>query len=118
KSKWHLEVLEGKVLSELPYLAPERLEENAYWDGLADMYSLGVIVYERLTGRLPFHGKTPADTIDLIRASQPTMPRKIIGDVPEAFQNLVLKMLKRNQEDRYQTPAELLATLDMIEEMS
>jgi serine/threonine protein kinase len=118
KSIWHLEVLEGKVLSELPYLAPERLDESAYWDSLADMYSLGVIVYERLTGRLPFHGKTPADTIDLIRTSQPVMPRKIIGDVPEAFQNLVLKMLKRNQEDRYQTPVELLAALETIEGMS
>ncbi|HLW66479.1 MAG TPA: FHA domain-containing serine/threonine-protein kinase [Gemmataceae bacterium] len=118
KSQWHLEVLEGKLLSELPYLAPERLEENAYWDSLADMYSLGVIVYQRLTGRLPFKGKTPGDTIELIRESKPAMPRKLVGDVPEAFQNLVLKLLKRNQEDRYQTPAELLAALEKIEGMS
>jgi len=117
-SAWHLQVLEGKLLSELPYRAPERLEENAYWDSLADIYSLGVIVYQRLTGRLPFSGNSPGETIERIRRSQPVMPRKIMGNMPEALQAVVMKMIKRNQEDRYQTPAELLAALEEIEVMS
>jgi serine/threonine protein kinase len=118
KSAWHLEVLEGKLLSELPYLAPERLEENAYWDNLADIYSLGVIVYQRLTGRLPFKGKTPGDTIDLIRTAAPEKPKKMVRDMPEPVQALVLKMLARKQENRYQTPAELLQDLESIQAMT
>jgi serine/threonine-protein kinase len=82
------------------------------------MYSLGVIVYQRLTGRLPFYGGSPGETIELICQSTPQKPRKLVGNIPEPFQAVVLKMLARGQEDRYQTPAELLDDLDRVDTMS
>lgn len=117
-SVWHRTQLEGKLLAELPYLAPERIEPGAYWDGLADIYSLGVCVYARLTGHPPFQGETPGETIELIRTGKPEKPRKIIKDCPEMFQAVVLRMLAKNQEDRYQTPAQVIEDLERCQSLA
>jgi hypothetical protein len=107
-------VRESKFLAELPYLAPEQIEPDAFVDDLCDLYSLGVAVYALMTGRLPFRGKTPEDTLQQIRESIPTKPKKLERSIPTQFQEVVLKMLAKRQEDRYATPTELLADLDEI----
>ncbi len=111
-SRWYGERLEKKLLKQLPYLAPERLEEGAYWDALADIYSLGVVVYARLTGQLPYHSGKVSEMIKAIREGNLIAPRDIIRGCPQAFEDVVLKMLAHNQEDRYQTPAEIIRDLE------
>jgi uncharacterized protein with HEPN domain len=117
-SQWYGERLERKLLAQLPYLAPERLEEGDYWDGLADIYSLGVLVYTRLTGQLPYRPGKPGDMIEAIRSGNLIKPRDIIRGCPERFETVVLKMLAHNQEDRYQTPEQLLHDLEGLKTAS
>jgi serine/threonine protein kinase len=111
-------ILEKKFLAELPYLAPERTEENAFVDNLSDLYSLGVVVYELLTGHCPFKGGKPEETLDLIRAGKPARPSKYRPSVPGDFERAVLKMMALHQEERYNTAAEMLADLERIGEAS
>lgn len=113
-SKWQQARLERKVLSELPYMAPEQLEENAFCDSLTDMYGLGAVVYHRLTGRPPFRGKDPSETMSLIRAGKLEPPKRIVADMPDQFQSIVMKMMALHQENRYMTPAQLLDALEAV----
>jgi serine/threonine protein kinase len=105
---------EKKLLAELPYLPPEQLEENTFIDDLSDLYSLGVVTYEVLTGHLPYKGNSPDETISLIREGMPMRPTKHRRGVPPDFERAVLKMMALRQEDRYGSAAELLADLERI----
>jgi eukaryotic-like serine/threonine-protein kinase len=107
-------VAEQKFLADLPYLAPEQTDPDAFVDNLCDVYSLGVVVYALMTGRLPFRGKTPEEILDQIRTAIPAKPKKFERSIPSRFQEVVLKMMAKKQEDRYPTPTDLLADLDSI----
>lgn len=111
-------VQEKKLLAELPYLPPEQLEENTFIDDLSDLYSLGVVTYEVLTGHLPYKGDTPEDTIAQIREGMPMRPTKHRPNVPPDFERAVLKMMALRQEDRYSSAAELQADLERIAEVT
>jgi hypothetical protein len=106
--------LEKKLLAELPYLAPEQTESNAFVDHLADLYSLGAVLYGLLTGRPPFEGATPEETLALVAESQPVRPGRYQKGIPGAFEGVVLKLLSKHQEDRYQTAGQLLADVEPI----
>jgi protein kinase-like protein/type III secretion system (T3SS) inner membrane Yop/YscD-like protein len=113
-SKWHDEQLEEKLLADLPYLAPERLEEGAYWDAASDIYSLGALVYARLTSRPPFEATSPGEMLEAISTGKLVPPREIVRGCPEDFEAVVLKMLAHNQEDRYQSPTQLMQDFDRL----
>jgi hypothetical protein len=113
-SVWYKDRLQGKLLAELPYLPPERAIPGGYWDGLADIYSLGAVVYARLTGRPPVQGATAGETIERIQKGKIEPPQKFVKDMPDAFQTVVMKMLANSQEDRYQTPERLLQDLNRV----
>jgi serine/threonine protein kinase len=117
-SAMQLRVQEKKLLAELPYLPPEQIEENAFVDDLSDLYSLGVVTYEVLTGHLPFKGDSPEDTIALIREGMPMRPAKHRPGIPPDFERAVLKMMAKRQEDRYSSAAEVSADLERIGEMT
>jgi serine/threonine protein kinase len=106
--------LRAKLLSELPFLSPEQTQPRAPADIRSDIYSVGAVVYGVLTGRPPFAGDSPAETISQIRQAAPTAPRQERSSVPEPFEAIVLKMLAKNPQERQQTPAELLAQLARI----
>jgi hypothetical protein len=107
-------VAEQKFLAELPFLAPEQCDPDAFVDNLCDVYSLGVVVYTLMTGRQPFRGKDPQELLEQIRETIPAKPKKFEKSIPTAFQEVVLKMMAKRQEDRYPTPTDLLADLDQI----
>jgi hypothetical protein len=113
-SKLHKAVGEKKRLAELPYLAPEQTEPGAFVDHLADLYALGAVVYTLLTAQPPFAGDSPAETLARIREGKLVKPSKYQRGLPGPFEAVVLKLLARHQEDRYQTAAELLADLEPI----
>lgn len=108
--------LEKKLLAELPYLAPEQADPDAYVDSLADLYGLGAVIYARITGRPPFRGASPEETIARIHEAPLVRPRQVQPAVPEALDVAVGKMLARRQEERYQTAADLVAELERIAE--
>jgi serine/threonine-protein kinase len=113
-SRLQEQTLEGKLLAELGYLAPEQADPDAFVDELNDIYGLGAVVYARLTGRPPFQGDSPEETLTNIREGPLVKPRKIQPSIPEPMERVVLRMLARRQEDRYQNVADVVADLDRI----
>jgi hypothetical protein len=107
-------ILEGKLRAELPYLAPEQTDPDAYVDQLADLYAVGAVVYLLLTGRPPFTGDSLEEILDRVREGKVVRPASYQRDTPGDFEAVILKLLSKHQEDRYQTAAELLADLEPI----
>jgi hypothetical protein len=109
-------VLEKKLLAELPYLAPEQAEPGAFVDSLADLYAVGAVAYALVTGRPPVSGGSPAEILEHIQAGRVVRPGLIYKKVPAAFDAVVMKLLARHQEDRYQTATALLKDLAPLAE--
>jgi serine/threonine protein kinase len=104
--------MEAKMLAELAYLSPEQADPDSYrLDDLCDLYGLGVVVYALLTGRLPFEGNSPEEILQKIREDRPVRPKELQKSIPDELQAVVLKMLAKRPEERYPTPAAMLADL-------
>jgi predicted ATPase/two-component sensor histidine kinase len=92
----------------LPYVAPEqtgRLDGGV--DFRADMYSLGVTLYELLTGELPFRARTPAEWIHAHLAKTPLPPGRWKANIPSMVASLIMRLMSKAPEERYQTTAGL-----------
>ncbi|MDB5848315.1 MAG: hypothetical protein JWP29_2067 [Rhodoferax sp.] len=103
------------IEGDLSYLAPEQTGRmNRAIDHRSDLYTLGVIFYRVLTGRLPFTG---VDALALVHAHlslAPPSPRALDATFPIACERMLLKLLEKNAEDRYQTAEGLCADLDSL----
>ncbi|AUX23236.1 serine/threonine protein kinase [Sorangium cellulosum] len=103
------EALEGT----LAYMSPEQTGRmNRVIDRRSDLYSFGVTLYEMLTGALPFSGSEPMDLIHGHIARTPAPPHERAPEVPEQVSRIVMKLLAKNAEDRYQSAAGLSADLE------
>jgi len=95
------------------YMAPEvLLQQNL--DSRADIFSMGVVFYEMLTGRHPFEGPTLVATADRILHLQPQAMGSLVGGVPAELERIVFKMLAKSPEQRYATAADLLVDLHAV----
>jgi serine/threonine-protein kinase len=108
----------GELLGDVEYMSPERTRGTTDLDGRSDLYALGATVYALLTGRPPFEGKTLVEKVTNIRQSEPEKPTKFQMSIPHRFESVVLKLLAKRSEDRYQTATEMLAELDKIGRIS
>jgi serine/threonine protein kinase/tetratricopeptide (TPR) repeat protein len=97
----------------LPYMAPEILEEKE-GDGRADIFSLGVVFYEALSGKNPFRRPGFLDTCNAILHEEPPPLGKQNSDVPEGIEKIVGKMMAKSREDRYATAADLDVDLRLL----
>jgi serine/threonine protein kinase len=100
----------GAVIGTPRYMAPEQVQGERS-DNRADIYSLGVILYEMLTGRPLFEGDTPFAIMFKHIQELPLLPRQIVPDIPEAVEAVILKCLQKDPQERFQTVAELSAAL-------
>jgi hypothetical protein len=107
--------LHTKVHSDVAYLSPEQTHPRASVAASTDLFSLGTVVYALLTGRFPFVGKSVTETIMRLREAEPVRPKERQPALPDAFEAIVLKMLDKRPEQRFQTAGELLAELARID---
>ena len=104
------ELLERRLASSgtLAYMAPEQLTaETQLIDHRADIYSLGIVLYQLLSGTLPFEGKTPAQVREQILFRSPRSLREINPSVPPSLQRICLRCLEKHPSSRYSSAAEL-----------
>ncbi|HIK12328.1 MAG TPA: AAA family ATPase [Oscillatoriaceae cyanobacterium M33_DOE_052] len=102
-------VLEGT----LPYMSPEQTGRmNRPLDYRSDFYSLGVTFYELLTGKLPFETTDPLELLHCHIAKQPLPPAELNSQIPPVISEIVMKLLDKNAEDRYQSAVGIKADLE------
>ncbi|MGO9466056.1 MAG: WD40 repeat domain-containing serine/threonine protein kinase [Isosphaeraceae bacterium] len=92
------------------YMSPEQARTGAI-DGRTDVYSLGATLYELMTLRPPFDGKSASELIDQIGQKEPLSPRMLDSHIPRDLETIVLKALAKRPADRYATAADLAADL-------
>jgi hypothetical protein len=104
----------GELLGEVAYMSPERTQGTGAVDSRSDTYSLGATIYALVTGRPPFIGDSLPDTIRKIRQEEPVKPKKYCLSVPDLFEGIILQMLAKRPESRFQTAAEMVARLEQV----
>jgi len=103
----------GAVVGTTAYLSPEQARALDV-DTRTDVWSLGVVLYEMITGRAPFKGETPSDTSALILTAEPPPLAEYMPDVPNEIERIVRKALQKKRDERYQTVKDMLLDLKSL----
>jgi serine/threonine protein kinase len=104
----------GRPLGTANYMAPERILQLPL-DPRSDLFSLGVILYEMATGRLPFAGASPSDTVTNVLEREPEPLTTLAPDRPAALEHVVTRLLAKRAADRYQSAEHLTDALSRIQ---
>jgi serine/threonine protein kinase len=103
----------GSLMGTVAYMSPEQAGGEAL-DARTDLFSLGAVLYEMTTGRQPFVGADPSGIIKAIVHEPPPSPRAVNPSVPRALERVILGLLERRRESRYQTASEVRAALASV----
>ncbi|GDY13161.1 hypothetical protein LBMAG53_20390 [Planctomycetota bacterium] len=105
--------VQGTVMGTVNYFSPEQ-SRGQTCDQRTDLYALGVVFYELLTGRLPFIGADPTSVIYQHIHVEPQQPRTIDPHIPMDYQRVTLSLMAKRPEDRYQNAADLVSDLERM----
>ena len=102
----------GTTMGSVHYFSPEHAR-GGYTDAKSDLYSLGVVMYEMLTGKLPFEADTPVSIALKHIQEQPKEPKVLNSSIPFAVNDIVMKAMQKDSNMRYQNAGEMLRDLNM-----
>jgi eukaryotic-like serine/threonine-protein kinase len=105
----------GVVIGTAGYMSPEQARGKEV-DTRSDVFSLGAVLYEMVSGQKPFDGETPSDTLAAILKTEPPPISEIIEDAPPELVRIVNKTLRKDREERYQVVKELLLDLRALKQ--
>lgn len=100
----------GTTIGSVHYFSPEHAK-GGVTDAKSDIYSLGIVMYEMLTGRVPFDADTPVSVALMQVQEEPIEPRKLNPQIPISVNNIILKAMQKDPADRYQSATEMLIDL-------
>lgn len=100
-----------KAIGSVHYISPEQAR-GEITDEKSDVYSVGVMLYEMLTGRLPFEADNAVSVAIMQLQSEPKMPREINPSIPEGLEEITIKAMQKDPSKRYQTAAEMLYDIE------
>lgn len=100
----------GMIVGTAAYMSPEQARGKGI-DSRTDIFSLGVVLYEMLTGKKPFEGETAMDAIGAILHKEPLPVRQLMPEAPAEIERIINKLLRKNREERYQTVKDVLIDL-------
>jgi len=106
---------EGMVIGTVRYMSPEQARGKKEIDHRSDIFSLGILLYEIITGSVPFQGENYLDAIEAICGKEPAPIRSLRKDAPEALVRVIEKCLRKEPDERYQSAAEVIAALKSVE---
>lgn len=105
----------GKVMGASKYLSPEQITQAKQIDHRSDVYSMGIIIYEMLTGQVPFDGETDPEIYQKHENADPPDMRSIVENISPTLNEIVMRALAKKPDDRYQGCAEFLKYLQAYE---
>ena len=105
--------LHGQIVGTVAYMSPEQVV-GARLDGRSDLYAAGVVLFQMLTGRLPFAGAKPIDVMEAHRDQPPPRLRSIRPDLPEVLEPVIARALEKEPEQRWQTAEEMITALEAL----
>jgi serine/threonine protein kinase len=106
----YVSTIPGRPLGTANYMAPERILQGPL-DPRCDLFSLGVVMYEMATGRLPFAGSSPGETVTNILEQQPTPIRKLSPERSARLERIIARLLAKDPDARYQSGREVQEAL-------
>lgn len=103
--------LTQEAIGSVHYISPEQAK-GSHIDARADIYSAGVVLYEMLTGRLPFEGDSPVSVAIQHISSVPLAPRELNPEIPEGLETITLKAMSSNLDRRYKSADDMISDLE------
>ena len=110
-ARFETKTISGKVVGSVHYISPEQACGDVT-DHKTDIYSIGVMLFEMLTGRLPFEADAAVSVAMMQVSKTPTRPREINDTIPEGLEEIILKAMQKDTKQRYQSAAEMLRDID------
>lgn len=102
----------GTTIGSVHYFSPEHAR-GGFTDARSDLYSLGVVMYEMVTGRVPFDSDTPVSVALKHMQEEPIEPIKIKPDLPQCVNDIIMKAMRKDANERYQTATEMIKDLEL-----
>lgn len=114
-SKFDTQTITDKAIGSVHYISPEQASGDLT-DEKSDIYSIGVILYEMITGQLPFVGDSAVSVALMQVQDQPVMPRDINEKIPQGIEQITLKAMMKNPDQRYPSVLVMLEDIETVEE--
>jgi len=108
--------VEDGAMGTVHYCSPEQAR-GGYTDEKSDVYSLGIVMYEMLTGKLPFESDNSVSVALKHMQEEAVAPSEIVPEIPTGVEEIVIKAMAKNQNDRFQTAGEMLIELNWVKQL-